>query len=296
VRDERTPNDPAGTSGAGALEPARPGSCLSDFALDRLWSGELTLAGQAAAEAHLDFCARCRARSLSGVAGPLPPRRDVPFAASGPPQRSARPAPRDQGPRWSRAPARRLAAGGLAAAVVAALVAGLAPRGHHGDGERIKGTARVGFYVKHGETIRRGAAGEIVAPGDALRFTVTTPTPIWLAVLSRDGAGHASVYYPTGGGMAEIGPARDLALPASTVLDEVTGPEQIFALFCAAPADLGGLRRALDRNGAVAAPPGCLVDRLSIEKRDAGNEGRSQSERDGRIGVGAAPPGAGERP
>src|SRR5262249_38721803 len=88
------------------------------------------------------------------------------------------------------------------------------------DGTRLKGAPRLDFYLKRGALVTRGGDGARLRPGDSLRFVYTSAEPRYLAVLSLDGARHASVYYPGAVQNAERIPAAvDRALEASTVLD-----------------------------------------------------------------------------
>ena len=105
------------------------------------------------------------------------------------------------------------AAGGLALA--AAVLLAVLPKGSEAPGTRRKGGERIGFFVKRGEVVTRGQTGEHVRPGDSLRFTYTSSEPRHLAILSLDGAQHASVYFPSGG-RAEPLPAGVRKVPTMT--------------------------------------------------------------------------------
>jgi hypothetical protein len=263
--------------GARALEPTRPADCLSGLALDRLRAGELGGAREAAARAHVAGCARCAglldaATREAGTPGALPPRR-MPSA----PAPSPAPVFLDRLDRLDLEAARRrrrrvmTGGGALAAAAAAAvLLFHLGPGTGPGTGVRIKGNARLGFYVKHGDDVRSGSAGERVEPGDTIRFTVTTRAPCWVAVMSRDGSGHASVYYPAGSErMAAVDAGNDVALPAATTLDGVPGAERICAFFCERPLDNEPLRLELEGSGAAEQrppPAGCTRDCLTLDK------------------------------
>src|SRR5260221_5902392 len=165
------------------IHPSRSESCLSDYALDMRLAGELAAEEDTGARDHLVGCARC-ARRWSGLRA----ERDA-FEEDAPRLRLGAP----------RAPAARLrwiATGG--ALLVAAAVLLLFVRGAPRDaGLRAKGgRGRFGFYVSHAGAVRQGAAGERVESGDALRFAYVAREARYLAVLSVDGAKHASTYYP----------------------------------------------------------------------------------------------------
>lgn len=234
------------TTLAGVAWPA----CLSALRLDRWMAGELGSVEAEEVRAHVAGCARCGSavESLRGAreGARLPPLRAVPT-----PARPAR--------------LRRLVtvAAGLAAAAGVVLV--LRP---HAPADRTKG-ARVGLamYVRHGEEVRLAGPGEAVAPGDAVRFAVTTPEPAWVAVLSLDPAGRASVYFPEGSHAARIAPGADVPLPLATRLDATVGEERVLGLFCDRPIELEPVRAALESGADGAAPEGCQVTRWSFVKR-----------------------------
>ena len=233
------------TTFASAAWPA----CLSAFTLDWWMAGELPPADAERVGAHLEGCPRCAAASQS--------LRDGRDATSLPPLRTA------TGPRWA---ARRRGIAALAAGLAAAgVVLWLRPEG---SGERVKGGAvGLGMWVQHGDAVRRAAPGEVVAPGDAVRFSVTTRHPAWVAVLSLDPAGRASIYFPEGTYAARIAAGADVALPLATRLDATVGEERVLGLFCDCPVELEPLRAAMERSGDAAAPQGCEVTRWSFVKR-----------------------------
>jgi hypothetical protein len=236
------------TSFANAAWPA----CLSSLRLDRWIAGELAPRDAEDVRAHVAACARCGAAAESLRAG-----RDVAL----PPLGAAAPEPRGA----SRI--RRLGgvlglAGALAAAAVLVFVRAGGPR------ERTKGPGvSLAMYVQHGEAIRRAGPGEVVAPGDALRFAVTAPAPAFVAVLSVDAAGRASVYFPAGARAEPVTAGTDVPLPLATRLDATLGRERVVGLFCDHPALLEPVRAALEGTAADAVPAGCTVTRWDFEKR-----------------------------
>jgi hypothetical protein len=221
-------------------------ACLSAFHLDRFSMGELNDVEAERVRAHLAGCARC-SEALDGMRAArdeeLPPLRVVPLAA----RRRL----------WPRA-----AAAGLGLAAAASVALSLRP-----TGDRVKGSPFVlGMYVEHGGEVRRAVEGERVAPGDAVRFAVTTPVKSWVAVLSLDPQGHGSVYFPLGARAEPVQPGADVPLPLSTRLDATVGEERVVALFCSSPVELEPLRVQLERGGALV-PDGCQVTRWSFVKR-----------------------------
>jgi hypothetical protein len=244
------------------LEPTRGADCVSDLGFDRLASGELE--GQRSAEiaAHLQGCARCAERAAAlGLAQAAFQRDVLPgLLALSPVRRSkAR-------QRWLGV----LAAASSCAIAAAALLALRAPQASPPASDvRSKGAPSLGFFVQHRGHIRQGEAAEVVAPGDTLRFTYSTPERAYFAVLSRDGAGHGSVYFPaapaTRAELVEAG--HTVPLPIGTELDAVTGRETLVGLFCTSALPLEPVRAALERDPSAPAPAGCIFDRLAIDKR-----------------------------
>jgi hypothetical protein len=228
---------------------ARNDECASDLELDRLLAGE---AATTAVRAHVEGCGECAAR-LAELEGERAAYRAAPFRAAPPPARR-------RGP-WV------AAAGGFALA--AAALAFFVLRPPDGDATRAKGARRLGFYVKRGDEVWRGAPGERLRPGDRLRFTAALRERRYVAVLSLDAAGRASVYFPVGEEAQAVEPAAEALMPMSTVLDGSVGAETLYGLFCDAPIALAPVREGLEKTGAVAAPPGCELDVVAVDKRAA---------------------------
>ena len=105
-----------------------------------------------------------------------------------------------------------------------------------------------------------------VAPGDAVRFTVTTPAKAYVAVLSLDPEGRASVYFPLGSRAEAVAAGAELTLPLGTRLDGTLGEERIVGLFCSSPVELEPVRLQLEHGESIASE-GCQVVRWSFVKR-----------------------------
>ncbi len=153
------------------------------------------------------------------------------------------------------------------AATLAMLVLFAQKKDRDGD-TRTKG-ALIGFrfFVDHAGKVRPGGLNERVEPGDALRFVFSTREARYLAVLSVDGARHASTYYPVAGAPARGAAGVEVPLPVSTALDDTLGPETIYGIACPTPFDVEGLRGALE--GAPDQPPelvGCDVQAIVLHK------------------------------
>lgn len=229
------------------LERARKEGCLSDLAIDRLLRNELSQKAAAAAREHAARCALCRARI-----GELESARAA-FQAAPPPLR--RPQPRR---RWSRP----LAVAGASLAAAAGIVLML-----RGDGgTRLKGGRSVGFYVQHGDQLRRGQTGERVAPGDSVQLVYSGDAPLYGAILSVDGAHQVSRYFPESPSAAALPSGAAQRFPRSTQLDDVLGRETVYALLCREPLPLDPLQQALAAGRPLDAP-GCYVEQIELDKR-----------------------------
>ena len=237
------------------LERSRPESCLSDLAIDQLLAGEAT--NELAQRAHLRSCSACGKRWEE-----IEAEREA-FTRAAPPLRlTTRGGARRRAWLWSGAAVAAAAAG------VALLLLSGGGAGREGDAIRRKGGERLGFYVQHAAGVRQGGAGEVVHPGDSLRFTYSTDEARYLAIISVDAAAQITSYFPLGATAVRIEPGSDVAVDGSTIVDEVLGSETIYALFCDSAIALEPTRARFAR--APHAPPlprGCVADRLIIEKR-----------------------------
>ena len=239
--------------------------CLSDLRIDRMLAGDLDVDADGRAREHVAGCSACAARvaAFEAARAAVPPdvERELEALrrlAAAPAAPAARPTWRR---RWLWPPLGVALAVGVAGLVVA--VRSPAP-----DSTRTKGAARLGFFVKHGDAVRRGVAGEQVNPGDLVRFVVSTPRAAHLAIVSLDARAAASVYFPPPGAADGVAAGTDVELPRATLLDDILGPETVAAFFCERSVDLGALLGAL-RARPDSTPPGCTVDRLDWVKVSA---------------------------
>lgn len=241
------------------LARTRPETCLSDRALDMMMAGELAPALLAKAEQHLPGCAACTARYRELQAGRAAFPLEAPaFAKTA---AAAKPARRPRGRWWALSGAFATAAAAAAALI---LVWRAAP---DDDSVRTKGSDKLGFFVLHAGSIREGASGEIVQPGDRLQVVYTTKQPRYLAIFSRDARGTTVVAFPHGPVASKIEAGTNTPLPYSLELDAASGVETLHGLFCSRALSLEPLRRVLEQDGDRAAwPTGCRVDRVSYRK------------------------------
>jgi hypothetical protein len=249
--------------------------CLSDLRLDQWSHGELTAEEAAAAERHIAQCARCQARRAQLVeqAQQFARRRPQLEVLLSRTEDTARSDVRARWRRWS-------ALGALAAAAALLLVigrdlgtfrvhTGTSPdaRARTDAATRRKGGARLGFHVRRGSAVFEGQPGEVVHPGDALRFTVSSPSPTHVTVLSVDGAGIISVYHPQ-----TPSPDRTVSgslepLSTAVELDEALGTETIYGVFCERPVSPTEVRAALARDPEHPLfPATCQFERFTIVK------------------------------
>ena len=257
------------------LRRERSEGCISDFAFDAWRAGELDQELIEGYEAHLEHCERCQRRhdaieSEAELFLEKFPLLDLPRE-----NESKRVVNlRGKHARWL-----GWTSGALGVMVVAAafllLVRSRVPK-EDGPlatdatvGVRTKGSSHIGFFVKHGENVRRGSDGQVVHPGDRLRFTLTSRNPRHVAILSLDGAGVASVYYPRGTTSELVAAIRDQPVDSSVELDDTLGEEHIWGIFCDAPFELGPLKNDLEQRGRLPSMANCAVDELSIVKEAA---------------------------
>lgn len=262
-------------------EELSPASCLSELRLDRWLAGELTGPTRDEVESHVRGCRHCAARrdarrleqrQFQETAPPLPFQARP---AAAPVQDAAA-----VGRKRTRFVASKRAllggAAGLAVALAAAFILvpwALSPCCGETVQVKGRGSRRMRFFVQDGVagTVREGAFGETVHPGDRIRFAFD-PGALGdrrVAILSRDAAGKASVYFPDGAQqIATPPPSSAGGLVASSVqLDDTLGPETLYALYCAGAVALGPLQAALTGGAHPVWPTSCEVETIMIDKK-----------------------------
>ncbi|HEY1333126.1 MAG TPA: DUF4384 domain-containing protein [Myxococcaceae bacterium] len=235
-----------------ATTPLSWNACVSALRLDRWMMGELDATDTETVGTHVSSCASC-STALAGMRGVREEVRALPLPAA-----LIRPVPR------RRVSGAAVAGLGLALAASLVLVLRSPPAI-----ERAKGSGlALTMYVQHGGEVRRAAPGEHVAPGDAVRFAVSTPTTAYVAVLSLDPVGKASVYFPQAARAAQVPAGTEIPLPLGTRLDDTTGEERLLGIFCGTPVELEPIRVALERGqDASPLPADCQGLRWSFVKR-----------------------------
>lgn len=255
--------------------------CLSDLALDQVRVGELA---SETISAHLDACGRCRARQRSlaeaHLAVELPPL-DLTSKELTPQDLTPQDLkPLDPPPQVK--PRRRWAqtsAAGLAIAAAALLLIIVRPATPLDDPEpsthnptpttRTKGAPTLHFHIRRDGTILKGGPGDALHPGDALRFAYSWSEGGAIAVLSRDGAGTISAYFPAGEHTYAAAAGEEIDLPGAVLLDEVLGDEVLYGFFCRSELPLLTLERAIEARPDDPSVRGCAIDRVRVDKRAA---------------------------
>lgn len=115
----------------------------------------------------------------------------------------------------------------------------------------LKGDARIALEVV-AQRATEGQfpvkAGQVLRPGDKIRFVVNPGAAKFVLIGSRDGSGAFTVYHPFGGDRS-IAIERGLhELPGAVELDAVAGAEKLVAVFSNEPLDAKVVRQAVETN------------------------------------------------
>jgi hypothetical protein len=114
-----------------------------------------------------------------------------------------------------------------------------------GEPNRIKGSADLGFYLERDGQVLPGDATATFREGDRIQFTYRAPYGS-LVLLSLDGDGRVSLYYPDHGDAGvPILPGDRHVLEGSVILDDARGPE-VFLGFFGDAWDVASARRAAE--------------------------------------------------
>jgi len=201
--------------------PPRTSRCPSDLALEQ----HLALPTRRSAATQPS------APTAAGGSPPLAPSARASSAASRPTCQEDRAPARRGDDRPSRLSVLAREAGGLAVvsglAALLAVVVTTALRDPVGPQVQVKGSPLV-VHVRHAGQVRAATDGETVEAGDALRFTLSCES-CRVVVLSIDSRGTISRLAPVQG-EAPIAVTGTTTLPGSAELDDVSGPERIFAV------------------------------------------------------------------
>lgn len=211
--------------------------------LDPLVLAKHTLDGALSdeARAHVEACETCR-RALHTAQGDAEHFAEVVFPRSIASIRD-RLAPRP----WWRRPSFA-----LAVAASAAVLAVVVPRWTTPDGASVvttKGDPSFAVVVRRDEGAVRVKDGDVLRAEDRIRFLAQGAGHSYVLVVSVDGAGGVSVYFPFDGSASGRIDDAHPELPGSVILDGTEGPERLFALFSKTPLDAREIRARLEAIG-----------------------------------------------
>jgi hypothetical protein len=219
--------------------PSTAPGCPSDYQLDAYWLfGE---SGEAGVAAHLDACGACRARRREMEALDEIFENDV-FnptvdAVVGEVTRHLGARSRDASAPRRRRPLRPIALAAASVLLASALVfvyLERRPQPSEPLAEYIgeKGPVGLEVWCRRADRVFRVHKGDTLYSEDMIRFVPRFfgAAPRYLMVVSLDGAGRVSRYFPPHSDRAERVEKSGIPLPGSTVLDETRGPERVILL------------------------------------------------------------------
>lgn len=246
---------------SGGWQRRRSAQCPSTLRLDQWLAGELPPEPAARVDAHVSSCASCQQERATR----LDTRRQ--FAQQAPDFAALARSARSGRRRWLPA-ALTLAAAAAALLLVTRPTWRAESLAEHPGGTRAKGSgASFGWVVRRGERVFAPAPEEPLRPGDALRFTVSTHEPVFVAILGLDAQGQLNVYHPDAERLSALEPGAEQPLPAAFVLDAAPGDERLYGVFCRSALPVAALRDAVARApDAPVVPDGCRVVRQILHK------------------------------
>lgn len=126
-------------------------------------------------------------------------------------------------------------AGGALAAAAAALLLVVGRRAPTASDDDIGVKGDGVTLVIHTES-RRLASGDVVHPGERIRFEINAAKKGFVTVIGIDGAGTKTTYFPYGASAAApVDPAESRILPGAIALDATPGDETFFAVYATHP-------------------------------------------------------------
>lgn len=213
---------------------------------DAWFAGELPRELEPAMEKHVVSCQRCRGRRAA-----LAVERSA-FLALHPNYVAS---PRQVARKHKRT---LLAFSALGSAVLLTLVV-LAREPELEASPPAAAETELGFTIERGASSGHGVRGQDVHPGDQIRFEYSIETPAYLAIYGLDARGSVRVYHPQSELAAPVGAGSHIALTSTIQVDDVLGPEQVFALFCNAAFPVAEAQRTLEIQRSLAPSPGCDI-------------------------------------
>jgi hypothetical protein len=134
------------------------------------------------------------------------------------------------------------------------------------SGARNEDSPSIGFNILRRDKVLHGASGNVVLPGDRIRFTYSSESDAQFALL-RASHDRAVVDFPRTTTTVRLSAARDAPLDLELVHDNRAGPEHVFGLFCEARVELEPVRALLQKEGDLSDVPGCRVVALTLQKK-----------------------------
>jgi hypothetical protein len=124
----------------------------------------------------------------------------------------------------------------LAAAAAAIFVFVIRPKGDDDD-VLVKGEpVTLTIHRAEASGSRPLASGDVVHPGDRIRFEVTAAKKGYIAIVGLDGSGATTVYFPFASSVpVDFDPAAGPVLPGAIQLDATPGDERFFAIYALQP-------------------------------------------------------------
>jgi hypothetical protein len=258
------------------ISQQRPPDCLSDLRLDQLLSRELTGALEQITRAHVAACPLCERRCAELLADRERFADEAPTFEGLLDPSVSRGLPPRGGPARARASRRWLST--LAWPAAALLALGIGVQRLLRDAElggatapaaatRTKGSgAALGFVVRRRERSFTGEAGQVLHPGDVLRFTLSSATPLYAGVWGIDAVGRPSSYQASPE-LALLPAGQRQPFPEAVELDDSLGEERLLLVYCSTQVAVAEISRALAVSTAAPLLPGdCRSEALSIVK------------------------------
>jgi hypothetical protein len=227
-------------------ERTRPPGCITDLMFDAWFAGELPHELELPMEKHVVHCQRCRGRRAA-----LAVERSAFLALH--PSYVASPGQVARKHKRTLLAFSALGTAGLLTLVVLARepeLEALPPAAAETE---------LGFSIEHAGSSERGVRGQDVHPGDQIRFEYSIQMPAYLAIYGLDAHGSVRVYHPQSALATPVGAGRHVALTSAVRVDDVLGPEQVFALFCNAAFPVAEAQRTLEIQRSLAPSPGCDI-------------------------------------
>lgn len=244
------------------LRAGRP-ECPSDFALDRLHSGELPPAEARETEQHVAGCAGCGARLAERQAGfgaidGVDPRAMLARIRTG----LDAPAQAPLSERLSGWTRRLLAPMALVAAAVVLMV--VVPGQERGT--RLKGALALHVFRLTGDHAEEVVSGETFAPGDRIRFRVDVPEEGHVVILGVEASGTLYTAWPLAPGVqTRFEEGNGIELPGAVSLDAQPGREILHLVHC--PLEVGPPECTSGGAGEKpVCPAGCVLTSFIMEK------------------------------